>query len=275
MRVRVGQRSIGLLVVLITAGVVLSVLHNTGAAAPMEDLALRVTGPVRGAFESFGSGIAAALGDMQRFGELRAENEELRSEVGELRAQVGRLARTEHENERLREALDYSSDRPELDLVTARVVGRDSLDVLETIVINRGTASGIRVGMAVVAQGGLAGRVTAVTDNSADVLPIDSSSSSVSVMTDNEGSEADGIVDGDGAGGLLMRRIEPDVQLSAGDFVVTSGLGGGFPRGIPVGRVVSTERPADSVFRLAKVAPLARSDRLDVIQVIVGRHGGA
>ena len=163
-------------------------------------------------------------------------------------AQVGRLARTEHENERLREALDYRNDRPELDLVTARVVGRDSLNVLETIVINRGTASGIRVGMAVVAQERLAvgdGRDRQLGGRAAYRQ---------FVQLGERNDRQRGLRSGRDRrrrrprADLLMRRIEPDVQLSAGDFVVTSGLGGGSPRGIPVGREVSTERPADSVF---------------------------
>ena len=274
MRVGSGQRSVGLLIFLLTAGVVLSVLHNTGAAVPFEDLAIRAAGPIRGTLQSFASGIAAVLGDTQRFGELRNENEELRAEVSELHAQVERLASADRENARLREALRYQSDHPRRDIITARVVGRDSLDVLDTIVIDRGVASGIRVGMAVVANGGLAGQITAVTDHSADLLPIDSTSSSVGVMTDSERGSADGIVDGDGSGGLVMRRIDPDDPITKGDMVITSVLGGNFPRGIPVGRIVIVERSASSVFRVAKVNPLARSARLDVIQVILGRSAG-
>jgi rod shape-determining protein MreC len=126
--------------------------------------------------------------------------------------------------------------------------------------------------MAVVAQGSLAGRITSVSDSSAQLLPVQSPLSSVNVVAQAETTAADGVVDGDGSGGLVMRHIEPTEAVAPGDFVVTSGLGGGFPRGIPVGRVLEVGQSAASVFRHASVEPFVRTDRLDVVQIIVGQQ---
>ena len=272
---RGGQRSVVLLVGLVAVAIVLSVLHNTGAGVPLEGFFAQLATPIRGAFNALAAGVSGTLDDFQRFGELRDENEELRAQVAELEARVAQLRNAERENLLLREALGFTGEHPEYEVVTARVVGRDSLAVLDTIIIDRGASSGIRVGMAVVANGSLAGRVTGVTDSSAELLPVHSPSSSVNVATQGEATAADGIADGDGSGGLVMRHIEPAEPVSVGDFVVTSGLGGGFPRGIPVGRILSVEQSTASVFHQATIEPFVRTDRLDIVQIIVGQRTAA
>ena len=271
---RGGQRAGGVLVGLIVAAVVLAMLNNTGASVPVEGLVLRVVEPVRSAFTTLANNTSRALADFNRFGEMREENAALRAEVAQLRAQAARLNDTERENERFRQALGYLDEHPELKLVTARIVGRDSLDLLDTIVIDRGAASGIRVGMAVVAQGGLAGRVTNVTDASADVLPVHSPQSTVSVLAQGDETTADGTLDGTTGADLVMRHIDAEAPIMVGDAVVTSSLGGGLPRGIPVGRIVAIEVSPTTVLRQAIVEPIVKPQHLDVVQVIVGQTAG-
>lgn len=272
---RGSQRAAIALIGLIVAAVVLSMLHNTGASVPVEGLVLRVVEPVRSAFTTVANGASRALADLERFGEMREENAALRVEVAELRAQAARLSDAERENERFREALAYLDENPELELVTARIVGRDSLDMLDTIVIDRGASSGIRVGMAVVANGGLAGRVTKVTDTTADILPVHSPQSTVSVLTQGDEATADGTLDGTNGADLVMRHIDAEAAIMVGDPVVTSSLGGSLPRGIPVGRIVAIEVSPTSVLRQAIVEPLVQPERLDVVQVILGQTAGA
>ena len=236
---------------------------------------MRVVAPTRGALNGLASGISNGVGDLGRLSELRAENEQLRAQVGRLETSVARIQTAERENVRLREALDYVERQSELVIVTARVVGRDSLDVLDTLVIDRGAADGVRVGMPVVASGNLAGRVTGVTSHSADVLPVHSPTSSVNVVVQREDRTTDGILDGAGAGVLVMRRIDSTTVIAIGDLVVTSGLGGGFPVGIAVGRIVGITEKAASVFREARVEPLVNMARLDIVQVVAGQSAGS
>ncbi|MDE2919756.1 MAG: rod shape-determining protein MreC [Chloroflexota bacterium] len=272
---RGGQRSVLLLLILVVAAVVLAVLRNTEAGSAVQGGALGAIAPVRSALSGAASGAAATLADAQRFNDLRAENEALRAEVVQLRSAAAGVQATRRENEALRAALDYQRANSEWTLLTGRVAGRDSIDALDTLVIDRGAADGVRVGMAVVANGRLAGRVLAVTTTSADVLPIQSSQSAVNAVAQGKDGTADGIVEGDDNGGLVLTRIEPDAPLAIGDLVVTSGLGGGFPRGLPVGRVIAVFTTPENVFREAAVEPFVRSERLDVIQVIVERAPGS
>ena len=272
---RGGQRAAVVLIGLIVAAIVLSMLHNTGASVPVEGLVLRVVEPVRSAFTTVANGASRALADLEQFGEMREENAALRAEVAQLRAQAARLTDAERENERFREALAYLDEHPELELLTARIVGRDSLDLLDTIVINRGASSGIRVGMAVVANGGLAGRVTKVTETTADLLPVHSPQSTVNVLAQGEDATADGTLDGTTGADLVMRHIDAQAEIMVGDPVVTSSLGGGLPRGIPVGRIVAIEVSPTSVLRQAIVEPLVQLEHLDVVQVILRQTAGS
>ncbi len=272
---RGGQRSVLLLLILVVAAIVLAMLRNTGAGSTMQGAALAAIAPVRSALTGLASGAAAALTDAQQFNDLRAENEALRDEVVQLRSAAAGVQATRRENEALRAALDYQRQNTEFTLLTARVAGRDSVDVLDTLIIDRGAMDGVRVGMAVIANGNLAGRVLTVTTRSADVLPIHSRQSAVNAVAQGEDGVADGIVEGDDAGGLLLTRIEPDAPLAIGDLVVTSGLGGGFPRGLPVGRVISVFASPENVFREAAVEPFVRAERVDVVQVVLERAPGS
>lgn len=268
------QRSVVLLLVLIVAAVVLAVLRNTTAGSTVQGAVLAAIAPVRSAVSSAAAGAAAAIADAQQFNDLRAENEALRAEVAKLRFQATGVQATRRENEALRAALDYQRQNTEFTLLTARVAGRDSVDVLDTLIIDRGATDGVRVGMAVIADGSLAGRVLSVTTTSADVQPIQSSQSAVNAVVQSDEGVADGIVEGDDNGGLVLTRVEPDAPLAIGDLVVTSGLGGGYPRGLPIGRVISVFTSPESVFRAAAVEPSVRADRLDVVQVVLERAPG-
>ena len=132
------QRSLYLLILLSALSLGFSVLHNNGALSPAEDIVLRVSRPVQRAVANTSEGVAAALQDLGRFRLLRGENDFLRQSVQELQAEVARLRETERENQALREAVKYVQEHPELQLSAARVVGRDTSNLIETILIDRG-----------------------------------------------------------------------------------------------------------------------------------------
>ncbi len=268
---RGGQRSVLLLLVLVVAAIVLAVLRNTGAGSAFEATALAAISPVRSALTSAASGATAALADAQRFDEVRNENEALRAEVARLQASAANVQATRRENEALRAALDYQRENTEFTLLTAQVAGRDSVDTLDTLIVDRGAADGVQVGMAVLAGGSLAGRVRSVTTTSANVLPIESNFSVVNAVAQGDDGEADGIIEGDANGGLRLTRIEPDAPLAIGNLVVTSGLGGGFPQSLPIGRVIAVFTSPENVLREAAVEPFVRIERVGVVQIVVGR----
>lgn len=268
------QRSILLLVLLVAGAAMLWMLRNTDAGVAMQELADTIVTPVRTSVTSVASQASNTLSDAQEFIDLREENRKLQLEVTQLRATVARQRVAQLENRDLRQSLNYQRDNPDFTLVIARVIGHDSVDLLDALMIDRGASDGVRVGMAVIANGSLAGRVLSVTTSSAYILPIHSAQSAVSVLAQGPDQTTDGLVTGSEQSQLTMTRIEPNAALNLGDFVITSGLGGGFPRGIPVGEVVSIITSPTSVFKEALIKPFVRTDRLDVVQIIIEQSPG-
>ena len=268
------QRSSLLLILLVTAATILWMLRDTDAGVASQELAETIVAPVRVSVTSVASRAAHTLSDAQQFIDLREENKKLRLKLTELRATIARQRVAQLENKDLRKSLNYQRDNPDFTLVIARVVGHDSVDILDTLMIDRGASAGVRVGMAVIANGSLAGRVLSVTNSSAYILPIHSPQSSVSVLAQGPTQTTDGLVTGGEKSQLTMTRIEPSAPVNLGDFVVTSGLAGGFPRGVPVGEVISVFTSPTSVFQEALIKPFVRTDRLDIVQVIVEQSPG-
>jgi rod shape-determining protein MreC len=268
------QKSLYWLILLSALSLGFSVLHNNGALSPVEDIILRASNPVQRMIKGASSSAALTLEDLRRFGELRSDNERLNATVGELLAEIARLRVTARENVALREAARYVRENPQLSLVAARVVGRDSSNLLDTILIDQGTSSGIEEGMAVVWRGGLVGRVIEATGNTAKILPVTSPSSVVNVSVQGTDADADGSATGRSNSLMVMGQILEDQKIETGQFVVTSGLGGGFPKGILVGQVVNIRTSTASVLKEADVRPFVDTNKLDTVQVVVANEGG-
>jgi rod shape-determining protein MreC len=144
--------------------------------------------------------------------------------------------------------------------VTARVIGDSGGAFVRSVLVNAGTAQGISKGQAAVTGKGLAGQVVQVGYRSARVLLITDINSRVPVLV--EGSRKRAILAGDN--GILPRLTFMPVNASVvpGDRVVTSGHGGVFPPGLPVGRITVAD---DGVLR---VAPFFELDRLEYIRLV-------
>ncbi len=268
------QRSLVWLIFLSILSLGFSVLHNNGALHPVEDLIGRIAAPVQGLAADVSTSAARTLGDMRGFSELRADNAGLDTRVDQLTAELARLRATERENESLREAVGYTLEHPELEMAAAKVIGKDSSNLLDLLIIDRGRSSGLEEGMPVVWRGGLAGRIVSVAGGTARILPLTSSGSAVNVVLQGEFADADGVLTAQPDGTLLMSNILETDLVEPGQFVITSGLGGTFPRGILVGQIVNVRRLTSSVLKEADVRPFVRPDTLDTVQVIKAFEDG-
>jgi rod shape-determining protein MreC len=144
--------------------------------------------------------------------------------------------------------------------VAARVVSLGAGRAASTLVLDRGAGDGIRVGMPVVAAGGLVGRVVEVGPGHSTVLPLADAASAVGVRAGEVG--AAGVAEGTGGATLRLDLLDPTAPLQSGELAVTSGLRHSrFPPGLPVGRVTG----ARGHF---VVHPLAPPDRLELVKVL-------
>jgi rod shape-determining protein MreC len=201
---------------------------------------------------------------------LRQQTAELEKAVASLTVENLRLKEVEAENVRLRSLLQFRDANPSYTYKGGQVVGRvvasEPSAVAQSILIDIGSNNGIEPGMPVVTELGLVGRVTDVYNNAARVLLITDSSSNVNTMLQN--TRLRGILRGRTGQSPIMDYLPQDQSILVGEIVVTSGEGGRFPVGIPVGQVVEVEQNDVEMFQRAVVRTTVDFDTLETVLVV-------
>lgn len=249
------------LLLLITAAVALMLLGRTqsgmverartlvaDAVAPILDFASR---PI--------SGTVDALESVQGLMALAKENASLREANRRLRSWQAVAYRLEAENGALRQLLRMAPD-PRSRYVTARVVADNGGAFVRSVLVNAGGRDGIVQGQAAVTGEGLAGRVAQVGARSAQVLLITDMNSRIPVMLADSRERA--VLAGNNTNRPALLYLSPRSRVEAGDRVLTSGDGGVFPAGLPVGVVAVSD---DSTVR---VQPFVDWDRMEYLRLI-------
>ncbi len=197
---------------------------------------------------------------------VRRDNQFLKEEVRQLRAQVGELRETALENYRLSHLLEIRN-RVGTEALAAKVIGKDATNWFRTILIDKGANEGIQRHMAVVTPEGLVGRVVDVTALAARVQLITDPESAVGVLIQR--SRVAGVAAGSHGGIVQIKYLPLMADVIVGDRVITSGMGGIFPKGIPLGRVLRSSRPTNgALFQETEVQPLAEFSRLEEVVVL-------
>jgi rod shape-determining protein MreC len=197
---------------------------------------------------------------------LRTRNTELEAQLAQLQAQVIDLQQRVNETEILAALVDFSRASPESSYKAASVIGRDPSPFLHYIIINRGSNDGIQRGMPVVTNEGLVGRIDAVIADAARVQLVTDPISSVNVHLKNANTDA--VLVGSVTGDVTLDLISQDATIDAGDLILTSGLGGGFPADLIVGQVVNVRKLPAELFQQATVQPAVDFSRLQIVLVI-------
>jgi len=203
--------------------------------------------------------------------DLEKDNGSLRVENRQLKATNQALRDVEHEVNRLRHALNYR-ERSAFKLVPAEIIARDSSTWWRTVTINRGKEDGIESDMPVVTDEGLVGKTTTVSSSISVVLLV--SDENCRVATSIEGTREQGIVSGErviaGITPLLnLNFLSKQADLKPGQKAFTSGVGGVFPSGIPIG-VVKTFRVRE-LDGQAQLTPAVDMTHLEDVFVVTGR----
>lgn len=200
--------------------------------------------------------------------DVRRDNRALRERIAEL----------EERNLQLREALVASGrlariaamrEDFEVPLLPAEVVGQDVSPWFRSLLLDRGNADRIRSGMPVVEGHGLVGVVTATTPSAARTMLLLDRRSAVDAMIQR--SRARGIVRGRGAGDLEFVFMVRGDDVQPGDEVITSGVGGVYPKGLRIGTVTSVHADRDELLHLARVDPAVDFGRLEQVFVMLRR----
>lgn len=202
---------------------------------------------------------------------VKDEYRRLKDLTVELQGQLVDKDELSQENERLKALLDFKEENPDLTVYGARVTGKSPGNWFNTLTIDRGSEDGVAVDMAVVTDKGLVGRVIEVGGRWAKVLSIIDSQSAVSAIVQR--SRDNGTLQGDttlydGEGLCRMVYLPQDATVREGDIVITSGLGDIFPKGLPIGTVVSVENEPFAVYKTALIQPGVDFEHLEEVLVI-------
>lgn len=210
------------------------------------------------------SGIMSDLADLQS---LKERNAELERALVSFQAEIVDLREIKADYQQLVKLLNYRDSTSGRQYLPARVIGRDTSGLLRTITIDHGTRDGLAVGMPVVSDLGLVGRIYQVSANAAQILLVTDPNSFVnSAML--QSSRTIGLVQGTASGGLQMLNIKLTDTVNNVDSVVTSGIGGKFPRGILIGQLSSVTIDDSRLFQRAQIHSLVPFDRLEIVLVI-------
>lgn len=265
MRTRTGYWVLGL----VFLGLLSIYAQREGLTYPLENAILRVLAPFQPPFSRAGLWLnsqAETLQNLQTLPEERRKQQEL---IQNLTRELVRLREVELENARLKEQLKYRGQAPGGEYLAATVLAREPRGGVQTLLLDRGAQEGVKVGMIVVASGGLVGRVTQVYDTVAKVLPITDPSSTVNAMVQRPDSRATGLVVGQPGERLVLKFLPVTEEVKAEDVIITSGLGGGFPKGILIGKVTEVRQRDVEAFKEAELTAAVPLRRLEEVLILL------
>jgi rod shape-determining protein MreC len=198
---------------------------------------------------------------------LREENTRLQREMATLRRRLDQLQEQALETQRL-ERLLAMRQTSKTEFLTARVVGKDATNWFKSLVLDRGSLEGVRRNQPVLAPDGLVGRVVEVTPISARVQLVTDPVNAVGGLIQR--TRVTGIVSGNLGAGARVRYLPLMANVVVGDEVVTSGMGGVFPKGISIGRITAVERRSGALFQEATLQPAVDLSRLEEVLILTG-----
>lgn len=264
---RARSRWLAVALVLAAAAVV---LLNSTVARPVRGITARLTAPLQASLSRLGNSLREMVATVDDLATLRRRNAELEALVASLTIENLRLTEVEAENERLRRLLDFANATAGNSYrggqVVGRVLSREPGSLVEAVLIDLGERHGIRVGMPVVTERGLVGRVSEVYGNTSRVLLITDSDSMVNAMLQN--SRLRGVLRGRANQPPVLDYLPPDQPVPVGDIVLTSGEAGNFPAGIPIGQVISVEHNDVEMFQRAVVRTTVDFNSLENVLVV-------
>ena len=195
---------------------------------------------------------------------VRRENRELRAQIERMKIEDARLSEDARMARRVQTLLGFKEQYVE-STVAAQVIGTSGSEQSRVLYIDKGSKDGIKTDMAVITPTGIVGKIVQVFPTSAQVLPINDQFSGVGAVLKD--TRLQGILKGAQNGTTTLQYIMSDEKVEPGEEVLTSGGDRIFPKGLPVGKVVSVE-PGKDLFLNIRVIPSSRLDQLEEVLVV-------
>jgi rod shape-determining protein MreC len=204
-----------------------------------------------------------------RLVDTHRENMRLREDVRSLNLRVLEGNEALLSNQRLERLLDMKKS-VKAPTVSATVIGEDVTSWFRTLVINRGSSSGIREGMAVISADGVVGQTVKVSSSTSRVLLLTDHASGISATIQR--SRARGVIKGKSEMLCTLEFTTREEDVKVGDMVITSGIGGVFLKGLPIGEVTMVKRGEYGIFQTVSIRPAVNLPHLE--EVLIVQRGG-
>ena len=216
------------------------------------------------------SGVSNYFSSISSMRSAQSENDALKQRVQELEVEFQNSRSLTFENERLKSLLQLKEETP-FKLLPAQVIGRDTSAWFDNSFINRGSLDGVKLNMPVVTNGGLVGRVTAVSPLTAQVALITKDKSGLGAVVGALGaSNAIGVVSGNGQRQILeMGYVPGSVEVKVGEMVYTTGQDGIYPAGLKLGEVVEVRTGSATVTQQIFIQPSAKLSAMQEVAVLL------
>lgn len=229
-----------------------------GTAGYLQHVVTRIQGGVSNIWESY-----IALW------EVRHENMLLRTELDKSILSNQEYREAMAENIRLHKLLGLK-DTITAPTLTTQIIGRDPSLWFHTLTIDRGAGEGIEKGMPVVTVEGVVGQILETSRTTSKVLLAHDQNSAVNALIQKN--RVQGIMKGRGSQDYHLRYILKNADISQGDLIVTSGLGGSFPKGIPIGIVSKITKSKRGMFQNIEAKPTVNFSQLEYLIVILQQN---
>jgi rod shape-determining protein MreC len=241
-------------------------LKNKEHANAFERGVMNLMAPLYGVVARVNGFASAVWTDYLNLVDVRKENKQLRESVKLLNSRLAAVGEETIANERLQKLLQLRSslNAPAL---AASVIGEDGSPWFKTVVIDRGSVDALREGMPVIANDGVVGQLVKVADGSSRVLLLTDHASGIAALVQR--SRARGVVKGTGGGRCSLEFALQEEDVKVGDTVVTSGIGGIFPKGLPIGEVTMVKKGEYGIFQTVEIRPRVNISKLEEVLVIL------
>src|SRR5947208_16539412 len=227
--------------------------------------------PLR-AMESANQTIDAFVNRYLALQHVREENRALQQHIARLQEENASLRETAVAAARLRDLLELQDQLP-YPTIAAQVIGRDPTNWYRSLVIDKGRKDGLSADMGVLTPAGAVGRIVKAYDRFSIVLLLNDLNNAITGLVQRTRDE--GIVEGTEKGLARIKYLPLLSTVKVGDQVVTSGLAGGFPRGLPIGTITKIERREAELFLSAEIALDADFTKIEEVLVITAPREGA
>lgn len=230
---------------------------------------------VQGVLYKVGNKIKDSISFVFNYNDIKAENETLRAENERLNSLNTQNEILRNENDKLRGILNFKNVNEQYDYIGADVVGIAGNNFLDGYIINIGEKDGIKKGMVAIEGDGLVGQVTSVGDNWSIVESLCNENVAVAgyVLSTEE---SNGIVKGyKGNEDKFLAVIEGlalDSKVKEGDSILTSGLGGIYPKGVNIGKVKEVYEDKANVTKSAIIEPAVKLNKLEQMVIVVPKE---